>query len=120
MEFNRGDILKFVEILSHEDLENFFSDQSAKKIIFKHSPICGISARAEEEFESWKESFKGEKVLVAIVNVIFGKELSSQIAVRTGIPHASPQILVLDENNNVLSNTSHYSITENYLNEAIS
>lgn len=112
--------MEFVELRSKEDLENLFSDRSAKKIIFKHSPICGISARAEAEFESWRENFEGEKVLVAIIDVIFGKKLSSEIAIRTGIPHASPQILVFDENNNVISNTSHYSITEKYLNEAIS
>ncbi|GJQ62648.1 MAG: hypothetical protein SCALA702_17010 [Melioribacteraceae bacterium] len=113
-------MLKFVELTSKEDLTKFFEDKSAKKIIFKYSPICGISHNAEREFEMWKEHFSGENVIAAVVDVIFGKELSSIIAVKTGVVHASPQILVLDENNNVLSDTSHYSITRSYLDEATS
>lgn len=112
--------MKYVELRSGEDLDKFFKDKSAKKIIFKYSPICGISHNAEREFEMWKREFTDDNILVAIIDVIFGKELSSLIAVKTGVIHASPQILVLDENNKVLSDTSHYSITKSYLDEAVS
>ncbi len=71
-------------------------------VIFKHSTMCSISAGAYLEMTR----YNGEVVLVEVQSA---RELSAEIARRTGVVHESPQVIVLlDEK--VVWNGSHSKV----------
>ena len=81
-------------------------------VIFKHSLTCPISAAAYDQMEE----FAGE---VTLVEVQRARELSLEIENRLGIAHESPQVIVL-HNGQVVWNASHFSITVDAVNKAVS
>jgi bacillithiol system protein YtxJ len=72
-------------------------------VIFKHSNTCPISSGAYNEIEE-------VTMPVSLVVVQKARDLSSEIAARTGLMHESPQILVL-RNGAVVYSASHWNIT---------
>jgi bacillithiol system protein YtxJ len=89
--------------------------QPGKKLIFKHSTTCPISAKANEEFLAFVQS---SDTPAAIVHVIEDRPVSNQIAEEFGIKHESPQIFLL-EDGEVRWNTSHWKITRDAIKEAV-
>lgn len=81
------------------------------KIIFKHSYRCSISTRAKEEMDNFLKHCPGE-VEYELIDVINNRDRSNEVAEEFGITHESPQIIILDDNNNVIWNASHSQITE--------
>lgn len=77
-------------------------------IIFKHSTACPISARAERETQKFLESNPDRKVYRVLV--IEDRDVSNYIEDRTGVRHASPQVLVLREGK-VVWHDSHFGVT---------
>lgn len=72
-------------------------------VLFKHSMACGISAHVLEMTAS---DIEGE------LNVIFiqqNRDLSNEVASRTGYTHQSPQVFVLVDGKPVYHAT-HYGI----------
>ena len=63
-------------------------------VIYKHSPFCGISARADQ------------------------RPLSEAIARLLGVTHSSPQVIVVEQGHAVW-NESHYGITVEALEEQV-
>ena len=61
--------------------------------IFKHSPICPTSARAEREVERFASAHP--EVPVYRVDVVGDRPVSQSIAARLGIRHESPQAILL-------------------------
>lgn len=61
-------------------------------VLFKHSPTCIISMNANSQVEKFSEA--NPSVPVYMVSVKKERPLSNFIAERTGIEHASPQIIV--------------------------
>lgn len=90
--------------------------QPGKKLLFKHSTTCPISAKANEEFLAFVQ---GSDTPAAIVHVIEDRPVSNQIAEEFGIKHESPQIFLL-EDGEVRWNTSHWKITRDAIKEAVS
>ena len=66
----------------------FARSHEAPVLLFKHSNACPISAAAYEQMSR----VKGD---VSIVVVQQSRDLSREVATRTGVPHESPQVLVL-------------------------
>lgn len=97
-----------------EDLHEYVA-QPGKKLLFKHSTTCPISAKANQEFEAY---LKDADTTAAVVLVIEDRPVSNQIAEEFGIKHESPQIFLLD-NNEVRWNTSHWKITRDAIKEAV-
>ncbi len=97
-----------------EDLQQYVAEPG-KKLLFKHSTTCPISAKANEEFEAY---LKDADTTAAIVLVIEDRPVSNQIAEEFGIKHESPQIFLL-EDNEVRWNTSHWKITRDAIKEAV-
>ena len=62
-------------------------------IVFKHSPLCGLSERARHEAERFLSDHPGQEIHE--VNVIDDRRVSDYIETRTGVRHESPQILIL-------------------------
>ena len=72
-------------------------------VLFLHAPRCGISVRAHAEVAR----LGGE---VALVDVARAHEVKWAVEARTGVRHASPQVLVLRGGWAIWS-ASHFAIT---------
>ena len=96
--------LKLIE--SEQDVDEVF--QADQVIVYKHSPTCGICAAALQEVEK----FMGDhpEASVHLVDVLAHRDLSRRIAAKTGIPHESPQVILLRRGTPTWS-ASHYAIT---------
>ncbi|MNM33439.1 hypothetical protein D3C81_440580 [compost metagenome] len=102
------------QLHSEEELKQYIS-RSGKKLLFKHSTTCPISAKAYEEFQSY---LKENETDAAVVLVIEDRPVSNKIAEEFGIKHESPQIFLLDDQK-VTWNTSHWKITKANITEAV-
>ncbi|AIQ44890.1 general stress protein [Paenibacillus sp. FSL R7-0273] len=102
------------QLHTSDELHNYVG-QPGKKLLFKHSTTCPISAKAHEEFQAYVQS---SDTPAAIVHVIEDRPVSNQIAEEFGIKHESPQIFLL-EGSDVSWNTSHWKITRSAIKEAV-
>ena len=93
----------FFKIDNHDTLENLFTDSTKKPVIvFKHSNACSISARAYREMEKVDG--------VNIVEVQSARDVSRELASRTGVRHETPQVIILRDGKAVW-NASHFDVT---------
>lgn len=80
-------------------------------VVFKKSPICPVSTRAEFEFRSWLKALDGEAALaVAEVDVIAERGLARGLTAALDIKHESPQALWLRDGE-LLWHDSHGALT---------
>jgi bacillithiol system protein YtxJ len=95
---------RFYEISSSEELEDIFEKSFEKPVVlFKHSITCPISSGVYYEVSS----------VDADINLIIvqkARNISNQIAEKTGIRHESPQAIVI-KNGKPIYHASHYSVT---------
>ena len=89
-----------------EDFERLLAEPLA--IIFKHSTSCGFSARAHDEAERFLA--ENPEHTVHKVDVIESRRVSDYIEAKTGVRHASPQLLVL-RSGEVVWHDSHAGVT---------
>jgi len=93
----------FFKIDNNATLENLLTDSTRKPVIlFKHSNACSISARAYREMEKVEG--------VNILEVQSAREVSHEIANRTGVRHETPQVIILRDGKAVW-NASHFDVT---------
>ena len=93
-------------------LEQLFERSNAEPVLlFKHSNSCPISARAYRQMQ-------GVKVPVSILVVQEGRELSRDVAARTGVRHETPQALVL-RNGRAVWAASHFDISADAVEQAV-
>lgn len=60
-------------------------------VVFKKSPICPVSTRAELEFKTWLKGLDDDaEVSVAMIDVIAEKPLARGLTAALGIAHESP------------------------------
>ncbi len=85
-------------------------------VIFKHSPICALSARALPHIHRFEEQCPD--VPVYKVNVILRRKLAGRIAEDLGVRHESPQVIVLNAGKPSW-NASHMDVTTEALAAAI-
>ncbi len=94
----------FTEINSTEQLERLFEQSNEKPVVlFKHSLTCPISAGVHQEIA-------GADADINVVVMQKARNVSDEIARRTGIRHESPQAIVLKDGKPVY-HASHYDIT---------
>jgi len=84
-------------------------------LLFKHSPVCPISATARAEFELFKVA--NPDVPTLFVDVIGARTLAREIAKLCGIEHESPQA-ILFESGQAIWSASQTAITEGSLEAA--
>jgi bacillithiol system protein YtxJ len=102
----------FLTMDDKEVFENLISSsQNHPVIIFKHSTSCPISAAAYREM-------KNVDAEVSLVEVQSAREVSREIANRTGVRHESPQVIVL-RNGKAVWNASHFDVTATAVAEAV-
>ena len=88
---------------SIEKLDELFErSHSAPVVIFKHSNTCGISSMISGRV-------KGLDAEINLIIVQKNRDVSNELAERTGIRHESPQAFVL-RNGKIVYHASHYSI----------
>ena len=93
-------------------LEELFARSNEEPVLlFKHSTACPISARAYREMQ-------GVRVPVSILVVQESRDVSRQVAERTGVTHETPQALVL-RNGRAVWNASHFDITSDVVEQAV-
>lgn len=80
-------------------------------VVFKQSPICPASHRAEAEFERWLASLPDDRSLsVARIDVIAERPLARGLTAELGIAHESPQALWF-EDGELAWHASHGTLT---------
>ena len=79
-------------------------------LVFKHSNACPISSRAYREMEKLEN--------VNLLEVQTARELSREFAAITGVPHETPQVIVLRDGKAVW-NASHYDVQAGAVSEAL-
>jgi bacillithiol system protein YtxJ len=80
-------------------------------LLFKHSNSCPISARAYRQMQ-------GVRSPVSILVVQESRALSREVEARTGVPHETPQALVLRDGRAVWS-ASHFEVTSDAVEQAL-
>lgn len=79
-------------------------------LIFKHSTRCSISSMSLNRLlRNWKEEDQ-EKVEPFFLDLIAYRNLSDQIEDLFGVPHQSPQVLLIKDGTAVYDN-SHFGIS---------
>lgn len=95
---------RFNEILDTEQLDALFKKSNEQAILlFKHSTTCPISAGVYHEISNADAD-------VNLIVVQHARNVSNEIAERTGVRHESPQALVI-KNGAVVYHASHYDVT---------
>ena len=106
-----------LELQQNQDLEQILKrSKTDPVVIFKHSTQCPISSAAYQEFKRFADSAGNQPC--GIVLVIENRELSNTIASRLGVPHESPQAIVVRDGQPVWK-ASHWSITAESLADAL-
>ncbi|MEQ8330833.1 MAG: bacillithiol system redox-active protein YtxJ [Longimicrobiales bacterium] len=83
-----------------------------RAVLYKHSPTCWLSGRALGEVQAFAAACP--EVPVWMVDVIRQRPLSQDLAHRLEIPHASPQVIVLQQGDPVWD-ASHMGVTASAL-----
>ena len=98
---------------SIEKLDALFERSHREPVVlFKHSNACGISAHVLEMVSE----FDGE---INVIVVQQNRDLSNQVAVRTGHTHQSPQAFVL-VNGKPIYHATHYAIDPDAITKTLS
>ena len=94
------------------DLEDAL--RAERFLLFKHSLVCSVSARAFLEYEKFAAQ---TDFPTGWIDVIGQREWSREVENQTGVVHQSPQALLL-RNGLAVWNASHFKITAAALEEA--
>lgn len=79
-------------------------------LIFKHSTRCSVSSMSLDRLlRNWKVTDE-EKITPYYFDLITNRPLSNQIEHEFGIPHESPQVILIREGKAVYDN-SHFGIS---------
>ncbi|NVJ87125.1 MAG: bacillithiol system redox-active protein YtxJ [Algoriphagus sp.] len=79
-------------------------------LLFKHSTRCSISSMSLDRLSrNWQPSDE-EKVTPYFLDLISYRDLSNQVAMLFGIPHQSPQVILV-KNGQVVYDNSHFGIS---------
>ena len=112
-----------IKILTNEkDWKELFNNSSNdfELIIYKFSPICGLSLLTDSIIDNWCNLQREKSNLVLLrVDVVNNRELSKKIADDLAIKHESPQIIWLEKNKELKFQASHYDITIEALNKKL-
>jgi bacillithiol system protein YtxJ len=107
-------------ISTPEELDGAFELSHERPVlILKHSLACGASAAAHEVYHEFVESrLDDEQVDYAVLLIQRSRDLSDELARRTGIRHQSPQVVLLRHGRAAWS-ASHWGISRENLQQAV-
>lgn len=94
----------FIKVNTTEELDGLFEKSSEQPVfLFKHSLTCPISAGVFQ-------IVSGIDADVHLVVVQHSRDISNELAEKTGIRHESPQAIILKDGKPVY-HASHYDVT---------
>ena len=103
--------MAFQTIVDTGSLDSLLDNSRQRPIVvFKHSLACPISAAAYREMQKLDE--------VVLVEVQNARQVSRELADRTGIRHESPQVIVFRDGKAVW-NASHYDVKAHAVTKAL-
>ena len=102
--------MNWKQLTSEEQLNELIVESAQKPVfIFKHSTRCSISSMSLDRLlRNWKEE-DATKITPYYLDLIAYRSLSNSVADRLGVPHESPQVLLI-QNGEVTYHESHYGI----------
>jgi bacillithiol system protein YtxJ len=84
--------------------------ESTSVMIFKHSTRCSVSGMSLDRLlRKWKNEDE-QKVVPYFLDLIAHRELSNLVAQEFGVPHQSPQVIII-KNGEAIYNDSHFGIS---------
>jgi bacillithiol system protein YtxJ len=101
--------LNWIHLESIEDLQKAIESSSDKPaVFFKHSTRCSISSMALNRFNN---GFKADETRCNLyfIDLIAFRNVSNEIAEKLNVVHQSPQVIVLN-NHEVVLTDSHSAI----------
>lgn len=99
-------------------LDDLLNSSSERLVwLFKHSLICGTSAGARSEFERFAAK-QSDRAAIGVIEIQRTRDVSREVAARTGVRHESPQVLLIRDGRAVWY-ASHRGITERALDDAV-
>ena len=103
---------RVVRLTKMEELDEAVGSSSDRPVfIYKHSPVCPVSARAAGHYHDFaEEDSSSPPPLFTQIQVIENRDLSNEIESRLEVRHESPQLLLLRDGK-VDWHASHFSIT---------
>lgn len=111
--FSRPVHVEIPEVGTPHDFDALFQNELA--IVFKHSATCSISWIAHAQVSEFLK--RQPQAPVYLIPVRKRREVARHAAERSGIEHASPQILVI-RRGKVVADASHEAITAEFLAQA--
>jgi bacillithiol system protein YtxJ len=99
------------KLTSEEQIDQVILESAAKPVLlFKHSTSCSISSMALDRLlRNWKPE-DADKITPYYLDLLAYRNLSNLVAERFGIPHESPQVLLI-QSGKVTYHESHYGIS---------
>lgn len=86
------------------------------QFVFKHSTCCPVSRRALDEFSAFAAGC--DEAGFAVVRVIESRGVSDAVAARLGVPHESPQVILVAAGR-AAWHASHYDVRRDALAAAL-
>jgi bacillithiol system protein YtxJ len=108
------------ELHEQQDFERLLEKSKTDPVlVFKHSTQCSISDAVLDRFNAFLLERDGAKdIECGIVLVLENRSVSDLIERQLGIPHESPQAILIDKGRQTW-NASHWSITADALRKAV-
>jgi bacillithiol system protein YtxJ len=99
------------KLTSEAQIDQVILESAAKPVLlFKHSTSCSISSLSLDRLlRNWKPE-DADKITPYYLDLLTYRNLSNLVAERFGIPHESPQVLLI-QNGKVTYHESHYGIS---------
>jgi bacillithiol system protein YtxJ len=99
------------KLTSEEQIDQVIAASEEKPVLlFKHSTRCSISSMSLDRLlRNWKPE-DADKITPYYLDLIAFRSVSNRVAERFGIPHESPQVLLIQKGK-VTYHESHYGIS---------
>lgn len=98
-------------------LNSLLKERKGRTVLFKHSTRCGLSGSAVREVEA-VASERPDAARYVFLDLIAHRDVSDEIEKRLGVPHQSPQAIVLD-GGNVRAVLNHFEVKRGVLARAL-
>lgn len=100
--------MEWIKLTEQNQLDHIVEEsKSAPVLIFKHSRSCSISRASLDRLErNWKIEGYAKAYFLDLLSY---RNISNEIADRFGVPHESPQVLIIQQGEAVYD-SSHFDI----------
>ena len=110
---------ELTNLTTREQLDTVFEASTHRPVVLlKHSLNCGSSKSTLRDLRAFAERLGIDAPLFALVEIQTARELSDEIAARTGVAHESPQIILLRDGR-AAWHASHWRISTGRLADAL-